>query len=588
MLSRAVLSNAPSRAFFSSALRSRLGICLFFAACSFGQVTHVVAPGTSLQVVLDRAVPGDTVVLQAGATYTGNFVLRPKAVLGTITIRSSATASLPPSGTRLDIVSHRGLLARIVTPMAQPAVRALAGVNGYVFHGIEFTVASGVYAFDIFAIGSGAETSTTVLPRNLTFRQCWFHGDPTLGAKRGIALNGGATTVVDSVFTDFFAIGQDTQAMAGWNGSGPFILNNNRIEATGQGILFGGARPAIAGLVPSDIQVNRNLFTRPLEWRTKYPIKNHLEFKNGQNAVVNGNVFENNWMSAQSGFAVLFTVRTCEAGDYHWAVVRNIRFTYNVFRNSDSGINIMGRDDVRSNCAVAGTGTVTATGTTLSGASTFFTTQLKVGDRVVVAGQTRIIAAIDNDFQARLQTALEVAVPSSWRYFSVAGQTSRITIQNNLLLVRFRGIQILSGADRLTIENNTILSASSGILFSGQASTNLIFRSNIFAAAIAGDGIRPGTAVLNFYAPNSIFSGNILFGFPTEQPFYPAGNFFPANATAVGFVDYAGGNYALAPTSPFRSTVLGTPDPGVNFPNLALAAQTAALGPVNLTYTFVQ
>jgi hypothetical protein len=34
---------------------------------------------------------------------------------------------------------------------------------------------------------------------------------------------------------------------------------------------------------------------------------------------------------------------------------------------------------------------------------------------------------------------------------------------------------------------------------------------------------------------------------------YPAGNFFPANIGAVRFVNYAGGNYALAANSPYKN-----------------------------------
>lgn len=33
---------------------------------------------------------------------------------------------------------------------------------------------------------------------------------------------------------------------------------------------------------------------------------------------------------------------------------------------------------------------------------------------------------------------------------------------------------------------------------------------------------------------------------------YPSDNFFPASLEAVGFVDHAGGNYRLAPFSPYR------------------------------------
>jgi len=50
----------------------------------------------NLQQALDEARPGDTLVLQAGAYYGGNFLLRAKEGDQFITIQTSALDSLPP------------------------------------------------------------------------------------------------------------------------------------------------------------------------------------------------------------------------------------------------------------------------------------------------------------------------------------------------------------------------------------------------------------------------------------------------------------------------------------------------------------
>ena len=50
--------------------------------------TLTVKSGSSLQAALDAAKPGDTILLQAGATFTGNFVLPKKAGKATPTSRS--------------------------------------------------------------------------------------------------------------------------------------------------------------------------------------------------------------------------------------------------------------------------------------------------------------------------------------------------------------------------------------------------------------------------------------------------------------------------------------------------------------------
>ncbi len=64
--------------------------------------TITVNAGGNLQTAINNAQPGDTIVLQAGATFTGTFTLPNK---GTSTqwiyIRSSAYLSLPAPGNRV-------------------------------------------------------------------------------------------------------------------------------------------------------------------------------------------------------------------------------------------------------------------------------------------------------------------------------------------------------------------------------------------------------------------------------------------------------------------------------------------------------
>lgn len=52
------------------------------------------------------------------------------------------------------------------------------------------------------------------------------------------------------------------------------------------------------------------------------------------------------------------------------------------------------RLNVRAVSAVAGSGTVSSSGATVTGVSTSFTTQLKVGDSIIASGQTRVVSAI--------------------------------------------------------------------------------------------------------------------------------------------------------------------------------------------------
>src|SRR5687768_12199529 len=89
---------------------------------------HALAAGANLQAALDSAVPGDTIELPAGATFTGNFVLPLKAGSSYITIRTANTDELPKAGERI-APEHSGRLARIQSPNGLPAMRTAAGAH---------------------------------------------------------------------------------------------------------------------------------------------------------------------------------------------------------------------------------------------------------------------------------------------------------------------------------------------------------------------------------------------------------------------------------------------------------------------------
>jgi hypothetical protein len=88
-----------------------------------------------------------------------------------------------------------------------------------------------------------------------------------VGQKRAIALNASGVTISNSHISGIAAVGQDSQAIGGWNGPGAYVIENNFIEAAGENILFGGADPSILELTPTDITIRRNTISKPLAWR---------------------------------------------------------------------------------------------------------------------------------------------------------------------------------------------------------------------------------------------------------------------------------------------------------------------------------
>src|SRR6185437_6632816 len=309
-----------------------------------------VHSGEDLQAALDRAVPGDQVVLDAGATFTGNFVLPKTAGSGLIVVRTSDIGTLP-EGVRAE-PSDAPHLARIVSPSFDGAVNAALGAHGWRLIGIELTVAPGVGEnTGVVRLGTGSGPARSQLPREIVIDRCWIHGNDTQNDRRGVALNGIAEAVIDSTVSDFHEVGYDAQAIAGWNGAGPFKIANNELEASGENVMFGGADPAIAKLVPSDIEIRHNHFFKPLTWRVGDPsyagihwtVKNLFELKNARRVLVDGNLFENSWGDAQTGFAILLKSANQEGGA-PWSVTQDVTFTNNLVRHAASAMAIEGRD----------------------------------------------------------------------------------------------------------------------------------------------------------------------------------------------------------------------------------------------------
>jgi hypothetical protein len=457
-----------------------------------------VPSGGNLQAALNAAQSGDTVTLAAGATYTGRFYLPPNYGPQWITIQSSAMNSLPAGGNRVS-PAQASSMPKLVSPDGAPVLSIANGANYYRIQGIEFAPAARIYAQDVIQIGTGSETSNSQLPHDIDFDRDYIHGDSSVGSKRGIALNGVNVTIENCYMSAFTSTGQDTQAIAGWNGPGPYTIANNYLEAGTEIISFGGAAVTINGNIPSDIAIKNNTFFKPLSWRdARVWAKNHIELKNARRVTIDGNTFTNNWIGAdQQGFLFMFSVRT-EGGAVPWAVVSDVTVKNNVVRHSAAGVFLTGHD---------GTG---------GGGS---------------AGNFQIQNNVWED------------ISGNW------GGDGRL-------------FEILNGVNGATFDHNTAFQTGWAAVFDEGPSRNINFTNNIFmlGAGVAGNGRSPGIPTLSTYAGGGVFSGNVLIGTTKDQ--YPANNFFPSSILQLGFINFAGENFLLAPNSPYKGMATGGGDIG--------------------------
>src|SRR5207244_4259648 len=144
----------------------------------------------------------------------------------TITVQT-APDGLPPAGSRIS-PAFAGRLAKLRSPNSAPALQTAPGAHHWRIQLLEFQANAGGFG-DIITLGDGssAQTSLSQVPHDLAVDRCYIHGDPSVGQKRGIALNSASTSITGSHIADIMAVGQDSQTMELWNGPGPFLIDNN-------------------------------------------------------------------------------------------------------------------------------------------------------------------------------------------------------------------------------------------------------------------------------------------------------------------------------------------------------------------------
>jgi len=526
--------------------------------------TIPVSAGGDFQAALNSAGCGDTISLQAGATFTGSFTLPAKGCDDAhwIIIRTSASdSSLPAEGTRItpcyagvaslpgrppfNCVSTQNVMAKLnFTSSGTGPIVMASGATHYRLLGLEITRSAGtgiVYSLASIAAGGSAD--------HVYFDRVWMHGTALDETTRGLQL-GGSTymAVVDSYFTDFHCISvtgacTDAQAVSGGLGSlpqGPYKISDNFLEASAESILFGGGAATVA---PTDIEITRNHMFKPLTWLqgqsgfvgVVFAVKNHLELKNAQRVLVDGNILENTWGGfSQNGFSILITPKN-QNNACPSCLVTDVTIRYNTSSHIGAGMQV-------------------ANGLSDAGGPPYDGQRYSIHDD--------IFDDID-----------PVTYVGSGVFAQVSMGDGTPLLQNVSLdhITGFPPSELLNVGDdtgvNLPMANifftNSIVNAGAYPVWSTGGSTN---------CAIKDVPITTMTACFT----NSSLATNAIIASPKNYPSssWPTGNFFPINAAAVQFVNYNngnGGDYHLQSTSPYKNAGTDGKDLGADV-NAVLAA----------------
>lgn len=478
----------------------------------------IVEPGGNLQTAIESASFGDTVVLQAGATYIGPLTL-PNKTGGQdaefITIRTSNLDGIAKDGERIKPNLQGTPMARIVAPSGQPAIRTEQGAHHYKFIGIEIAPAANAdYTFNLIDLGSADYNSYSQFPHHLVFDRCYVHSTGLNKARRGFALNSAETSVLNCHISGFAGAGDETQAISGWNGPGPLHIINNYLEGAGEVLLIGGADPSIPNLVPSDIEIRRNYFYKRAEWMGNATVKGTLELKNAKRVVIDGNVIE----TALRVTALVITVRN-QNGKAPWSTIEDVEITNNVIRHASAGVNLLGSDNEHS------------------------------------SQEVKRIRIANNLFE-------DIVNPNDNAFFVQINGATSVTVENNTVQQIGNVISAYGAPTKeFTFRNNIVQHNAYGIV-----------------CQIDGPSCTDGTSCNCF--PGGLITGNLISDSANVsaneaiEKKYPAGNFFVKSFDEIGFVDYRNGRWQLSDKSKYRRS--NARDPGVNISALEASGVTLA------------
>ena len=173
------------------------GSAVMLIALPVAAATVSVGAGDNLQAAIDKASAGDTILVHAGATFIGNFVVR--AGKRSITIRSSAAdTNLPGPGQRTG-PEYWQYLPKLQSPNTLGALSIEPGASYITIENVEFLPSSNGSS-NVIELGyaDSRQTSLDVVPQHIVLDRILLNVPEGVPQKRGIALNSGDTTIKNS------------------------------------------------------------------------------------------------------------------------------------------------------------------------------------------------------------------------------------------------------------------------------------------------------------------------------------------------------------------------------------------------------
>ncbi|MGQ0646354.1 MAG: beta strand repeat-containing protein [Gemmatimonadaceae bacterium] len=289
------------------------------------------------------------ICLSMGLSLTGNWDVpaRPATDAGWSVLRADSTFTL---GQR--ITGTERLPKLTISDVRFPALMFHSKAARWFVQGIELTTNSAITAGPMALVEVGeriSERTLADLPKDIHFAHMNLHGWLNQNLRRGWVLNGASHIVRDSRCTEIHERNSDSQCTLSYNGPGPFLIENNLLEAASENIMWGGGDPAIPGLVPCDITVRGNLIRKPVAWKAigtptqsgSYNVKLLYESKSSCRSLVELNKMDGVWQDGQTGYAI-WLKSVNQNGNCRWCRTVDVTIRNNTLTNIGSGFAFSG------------------------------------------------------------------------------------------------------------------------------------------------------------------------------------------------------------------------------------------------------
>lgn len=517
-----------------------------YVSKSTGDVTHSPADGAALQTVLTSiAGTSGTVVisLAAGTRYTGNFIFParsgPTYIYSSKVLDGTLMASVTPSvyhigGTQTQggrithqhsyaVLGASSPLAQIATNNYLPAISFAngAGVGGVIrFEGVDIIqdeAHTDIIESGLVNTGGTNDTYVTSFadaPRQIHFGHYLIHGKDAQAIRRGVLQNGYYVGFRDGSIYGIHKSGTESAGIGGWNSPGVTSVINCLVSGGAQDILYGGAGPAIANIIPRNF-TNKwcHLWKDPAKFTfnsggtaPNYGWKNHYEHKNGAHLLIEDCVLQHLTGDGQNGSNILF--QTLNDSNLNPALQRITDITIRRLHIEGGGplFALVGR-----------------AGYSLGGEPIIMPEVPTARILIEHVYGKNVAGTITESYNA------SGSAPAGWLIQLTTGLTD--------FIVR-----------HVTAEGrDTAIEFSSAIGVDGEKLTRMTLKDCLLGRGHYGslsdaDGNGQGNAALAHDVDTYTIQNNVFFGNQAEggdnPANYPASNFYPTDPTGVGFASY--------------------------------------------------